>query len=144
LRASGRERRAFEIWGGGFIATGADDEAVAKSLEAIRYRIAFYGSTRSYHGVLESHGAEELGHKLHDMSKQGRWKEMAAEVPDDLLYEFVAIGRYDQLASAVAKRFGGIADSITIDFPRGIPAEQAAELVADLKAIPSTFRGFGI
>ena len=92
--------------------------------------------------MLESHGAEDLGHKLHDMSKQGRWKEMAAEVPDDLLYEFTAVARYDQLAAAVEKRFGGITDSITIDFPRGIPDGQAAELIRDLQAIPATFRGF--
>lgn len=142
LRACGRDRSTFEIWGGGFIATGVDEEAVAKALEGIRYRIAFYGSTRSYHGVLETHGAEELGHKLHDMSKTGRWKEMAAEVPDDLLQEFVAVATYDKLASVVAERFGGIADSISIDFPKGIPVGQVNELVTDLKRIPSTFAGF--
>lgn len=142
LRSAGRDRSTFEIWGGGFIATGADDAAVAKALEGIRYRIAFYGSTRSYHGVLEAHGAEDLGHKLHDMSKAAKWKEMAAEIPDDLLHEFVAVARYDGLAKVVAERFGGITDSITIEFPTGIPAEQASELLTDLKAIPSAFRGF--
>jgi hypothetical protein len=142
LRASGRDRSTFEIWGGGFIATGTDDEAVAKALESIRYRVAFYGSTRSYHGVLESHGAEDLGHKLHDMSKTGRWSEMAAEIPDDLLHQFVAVAPYDRLAGAIATRFGGITDSITIDLPSSMPAGQKAELLADLKAIPSTFRGF--
>jgi probable F420-dependent oxidoreductase len=138
LQDAGRERSSFEIWGGGFIATGPGEEAVAKALEAIRYRVAFYGSTRSYHGVLESHGAEELGHKLHDMSKAGKWKEMAKEIPDDLLREFVAAAPWDDLPAAVAKRFGGITDSITIDYPSGM----SEELVADLKKIPSAFRGF--
>jgi anaerobic glycerol-3-phosphate dehydrogenase len=76
------------------------------------------------------------------MSKTGRWSEMAAEIPDDLLHEFVAAAPYDQLAGAIAKRFGGITDSITIDFPKDLPAQQSAELLADLKAIPSVFRGF--
>jgi len=142
LRVAGRDRSTFEIWGGGFIATGPDEAAVARALEGIRYRIAFYGSTRSYHGVLEAHGAEDLGNKLHDMSKAGRWSEMAAEIPDDLLREFVAAAPYDRLAAAIEKRFGGITDSITIDFPKEMPAEQSAELLADLKAIPSVFRGF--
>jgi len=142
LRASGRDRSTFEIWGGGFIATGPDDEAVARSLEAIRYRIAFYGSTRSYHGVLEAHGAEDLGHKLHDMSKQGRWTEMAAEIPDDLLHQFAAVARYDELAGAVTKRFGGIADSITIDLPPSLPDGQVRELLTDLKSIPAAFKSF--
>jgi probable F420-dependent oxidoreductase len=78
MAKSGRDRSNFEIWGGGFIATGPDDAAVAKALEGIRYRIAFYGSTRSYHGVLAAHDAEDLGMKLHDMSKRGKWAEMAA------------------------------------------------------------------
>jgi probable F420-dependent oxidoreductase len=141
-RTSGRDRSTFEIWGGGFIATGPDEAAVAKAMEGIRYRVAFYGSTRSYHGVLEAHGAEDLGHKLHDMSKQGLWKQMAAEIPDDLLHEFTAAAPYDVLAAAVEKRFGGITDSITIDFPKDTPEGQMAELVSDLKSIPSAFRGF--
>lgn len=142
LAKTGRERSTFEIWGGGFIATGKDEAAVAKALEGIRYRVAFYGSTRSYHGVLEAHGADDLGHKLHDMSKAGRWSEMAAEIPDDLLHEFVAAAPYDRLAAAVEARFGGITDSIAIEFPREVAIEEAAELLTDLKAIPSAFEGF--
>jgi len=142
LRASGRDRSSFEIWGGGFIATGPDEAAVAEALERIRYRVAFYGSTRSYRGVLETHGAEELGNELHDMSKSGRWKEMAARVPDDLLREFAAVATYDRLADAVTERFGGITDSITLDFPASTPAGLVGELLSDLKTIPSAFRGF--
>lgn len=135
LAKAGRERSTFEIWGGGFIATGPDDAAVARALEGIRYRVAFYGSTRSYHGVLEAHGAEDLGAKLHDMSKAGRWKEMAAEVPDDLLREFAAAAPYDRLADAIRARFGGIADAITLDFPAETPAGLVSELLADIRAI---------
>lgn len=142
LRTSGRDRSTFEIWGGGFIATGPDRAAVAKALEGIRYRVAFYGSTRSYHGVLEAHGAEELGHRLHDMSKAGKWADMAREIPDDLLHEFAAVATWDELPAAIEKRFGGVADSITLDFPPTMPEGRAAELLADLKKIPSAFRGF--
>lgn len=142
LRASGRDRSTFEISGGGFIATGADDAAVARALEGVRYRVAFYGSTRSYHGVFEAHGAEDLGHKLHDMSKTGRWSEMAGQIPDDLLHEFVAAAPYDGLAAVVAKRFGGLTDSLIMELPASMPTGLAAELLADLKAIPSAFRAF--
>lgn len=142
LAEAGRDRSTFEIWGGGFLATGPDEAAVAAALEGVRYRIAFYGSTRSYHGVLETHGAEELGHKLHDMSKTGRWKEMAKEIPDDLLHEFVAAAPYSGLAAAVSRRFGGITDSITLDFPKNTPDGLMRELLVDLKAVPSTFTGF--
>lgn len=142
MEKAGRDRANFEVWGGGFIATGPDEEAVAKALEGIRYRIGFYGSTRSYHGVMAAHGAEDLGMKLHEMSKKGQWKELAAEIPDDLLHEFVAVATYEDLPKALEKRFGGITDSITIDYPQDADPEFFADLVAKLQAIPSHFEEF--
>ena len=56
LAASARSRARFEIWGGGFIATGPDEGAVRGGLDEIRRRVAFYGSTRSYRHVFELHG----------------------------------------------------------------------------------------
>jgi probable F420-dependent oxidoreductase len=144
LRSAARDRTTFEVWGGGFIATGKDDEAVAMSLERIRYRVAFYGSTRSYHGVLETHGAEDLGLKLHEMSKAGKWAQMAAEIPDDLLHEFAAVATWKDLPAAVAKRFGGITDSITLDLPADMPRDAKERLLSELREIPSAFRDFGL
>ncbi|MCG8691673.1 MAG: TIGR03617 family F420-dependent LLM class oxidoreductase, partial [Minwuiales bacterium] len=64
LAKTGRSRENFEITGGGFIATGPDDEAVDEMVEWVRMRIGFYGSTPAYFPVLELHGLEDLGHKL--------------------------------------------------------------------------------
>ena len=106
LDASGRSRADFEISGGGFIATGADDEAVSKVFEWVRMRIGFYGSTPSYWPVFEQHGWEDLGHKLNDMSKKGQWEQMTNEVSDDIVHEFCAVGRFDQIADKIRQRFG--------------------------------------
>ena len=76
----------FEVWGGGFIATGHDADEVARQMEWCRYRIAFYGSTRSYQPVLTLHGWDDLAARLHEMSKRGQWNEMAKQVPDDVLH----------------------------------------------------------
>jgi probable F420-dependent oxidoreductase len=142
LEKAGRERASFEIWGGGFIATGRDEAAAARQLEEVRYRVAFYGSTRSYHPVLAAHGWEELGQKLHAMSKQGRWHEMAREVPDDVLRAFAAVGTYDELAERIAERFGGLTDSVALALPRDVPEGLAREVLADVRRIPAAFRGF--
>ena len=56
MARSGRVREHFEITGGGFVATGKDAEATAKAFEIVRGRVAFYGSTPGYWGVLELHG----------------------------------------------------------------------------------------
>jgi probable F420-dependent oxidoreductase len=140
LAKSGRERAHYEIAGGGFLATGADDAEVARRFEWVRRRVAFYGSTPAYVPVLAVHGLEDLGHKLHALSRQGKWDEMAAEVPDDVAHLFAAVGRHDQIVAAIAGRFGGLVDSLTL---RGDGVgEVPPDLVQDIRRIPHAFRGF--
>ncbi len=138
----GRPRAHFEVSGGGFIVTGATDEDVANQFEQIRYRIAFYGATRTYHVVFEPHGWEDLGLKLHQLAKQGKWNEMAAAVPDDVVQEFSAVGRYDQLTAAIERQFGGLTDSLLLGLVPSVSPEERQELLQDLHGIPCAFRGF--
>ncbi|HTY16353.1 MAG TPA: TIGR03617 family F420-dependent LLM class oxidoreductase [Myxococcota bacterium] len=142
LERSGRDRRRFEVWGGGFLATGLDAGEVAKQLEWCRYRIAFYGSTRTYSPVLSLHGWDDLAAKLHRMSKEGRWDQMAKEVPDDVVHEFTAAAPYAELPAAVEKRFGGLVDTIALGFSERTPDGLARELIQDLRRIPHVFAGF--
>ncbi len=142
LAQNPRVRSQFDVWGGGFICTGPDADALQKSMDETRYRIAFYGSTRSYHGVLAIHGWEDLGLKLHDMSKRGKWKEMAAQVPDEVVRTFAAVGTHGELAGAIEERFGGIADTIALGFsPRTDPG-LVREIVTDIQKIPSAFSDY--
>ncbi len=142
LAKADRARESFEVWGGGFVVTGKDEAALAKGREQIRYRVAFYGSTRSYHPVLDVHGWGDLGMKLHAMSKEGRWKEMAAEVPDDVLDTFAVTAPYPDLARKIEERFGGVTDSLTLGTPTDIPEGPARELLQDIQRIESRFKGF--
>lgn len=141
LARAGRSRATFEICGGGFIATGKDEAAVGRALEMIRYRVAFYGSTRTYSPVLSLHGWDDLSAQLHRLSKEGRWPEMAAAVPDDVLREFTAVATYDGLCAAIEQRFGGLSDSIELGFPDGTSRGEARELLQDLRRIPARFAG---
>jgi probable F420-dependent oxidoreductase len=141
LERAGRPRSSFEITGGGFIATGANEEEVGKAANAIRYRIAFYGATRTYHEVFACHGWEDLGVKLHAMSKRGEWKLMAAEVPDEVVHTFAAVAPYPQLKQAVSERFGGVTDAIQLGFGPNTAAGLQKELLQDLKTIPAAFEG---
>jgi probable F420-dependent oxidoreductase len=142
MRRSGRNRAHFDVHGGGFIATGPDEAAVAKAMEAVRRRIGFYGSTRTYLPILALHGLAELGMKLHRMSVEGRWDAMAAEVSDDVVRIFAACGTFDELPRAIEHRFGGAADSIDLHFPADTPLELQRELLTDIRRIPHTFAGF--
>jgi probable F420-dependent oxidoreductase len=142
LAQSGRARSQFLIRGGGFIATGRDEEAVAKSLEEIRYRVAFYGSTRTYSGVLALHGYERVAEELHRLSVAGRWHEMANVVPDDLLHLFAAVAPFGDLPAAIEKRYGGLTDGTGIGFAPGGPPGLERELIQDVQRIPARFEGF--
>lgn len=119
---TGRSADAVELAGGGFVATGPDDQAVAKMVEWVRRQISFYGSTPSYFGVLEAHGWGELGERLNALSREGKWDEMARAVGDDVVAEFTAVGRYDEIVPRIRERF---ADVTRIPFPA--PREDARD-----------------
>ena len=129
LERSNRTRSQFEISGGGFVATGEDDEAVAKMFEWIRMRVGFYGSTPSYWPVFEAHGLEDLGHKLNDMSKKGQWDEMTSEISDDVVHLFAAVGRHDQLVDVLSERFSDLVDIVSL------PLDTPPDVVQEVRSI---------
>ncbi|HET6239470.1 MAG TPA: TIGR03617 family F420-dependent LLM class oxidoreductase [Acetobacteraceae bacterium] len=142
MARSGRDRASFEITGGGFIATGADNDAVAKMVEYTRGRIAFYGSTPGYWPVLELHGLGDLGRKLNAMSKACKWAEMAAEVSDDVVALFTAIGTYAEITAAIERRFGGLSDALNVGGTTLAPTGLPSDLLDDTKRITTPFTGY--
>jgi probable F420-dependent oxidoreductase len=144
LEAAGKSFENFEISGGGFVATGPDSASVAEAAEKARYRVAFYGSTPAYRGVFDLHGVGDLGVKLTELSKQGRWNEMASQVSDDVLDLFVARATYDELPAAIEKRYGGIVDTVSLDFAPGTSASTRRETISAIQRIPSAFKGFRV
>src|SRR6516164_11798498 len=119
MARSGRRRANFDVFGGSFVVTGPDAKTVAEGLEAARKRIAFYASTRTYAPILALHGLEDLGAKLHAMSVTARWNDMPAEITDETVRIFAACGSYDEIASAIQVRYGGLADAVELNFPPG-------------------------
>ncbi len=142
LERGGRKRSGFQVSGGGFLATGATDEDVAAAAQFVRARVAFYGSTRAYWPVFEQHGLEELGVKLNHMSKTDQWDAMSAEVSDDVVRLFAAVGRHDEIVSAIAGHFGGftdiVSDSASYDRPGALPPD----VIQDIQRIKTPFQGF--
>ena len=142
LDLAGRPRTCFEINGGGFIATGGDDAAVAEASEWVRARIAFYGSTPAYWPVLEAHDLGELGRKLNHMTKAGQWEKLAAEISDDVLRLFAAVGRHEELTARIAERFAHGVDSILASTSSERRDGLPHELITDIQRIATPFTGF--
>lgn len=142
LERGGRSRENLQISGGGFVITGATDEEVDKLIEFYRGRVAFYGSTRAYWPVLEQHNLLELGEKLNHMSKSNQWKAMPAEISDDVMQYFAAIGRYDEIVVEIEKQFGGLVDSLSDSASYDMPGKLPAGLIQDIQKIATPFTGF--
>lgn len=143
MARSGRQREDFEITGGGFVATGRDEEATAKMFEIVRGRVAFYGSTPAYWPVFELHGYGDLGRELNAMSKAGQWAEMASRVPDDLVHLFAAVGTHKEIAGKIAERFGGLSDAVNLRADSSAAGGDAPpDVIAEIKRVPTVFRGY--
>jgi len=132
----------FEINGGGFIATGANEDDVRNMFEWIRERIAFYGSTPAYWPVLEVHELGELGKTLNALSREGKWKEMTMLITDDIVHLFTAVGTHKEIVVEIEKHFGGISNCISASPNSSLPSELPPDLIKDIQNIPSRFQGF--
>lgn len=138
---SGRDLDGFAMIGGGFIATGPDEAAVQAAREQARYRIAFYGSTRTYLPVLEHHGFETLNPALRRLIADNRWDQLATVVPDEVLDAFCFAGTYDRIAAVVRERLHALVDWIDLPLPPDPerPDDRYLAALAELRRIrPAT------
>ncbi|TFH20376.1 MAG: TIGR03617 family F420-dependent LLM class oxidoreductase [Myxococcales bacterium] len=123
-KKAGRALADIDVVGAPFLAIGADEEAVAKARQAVKQHIAFYASTRTYHTVLEHHGWQDVGAKLHQPSREGKWTELPAQITDDMLDEWAVSATFDELAARVRERCTGIFDTVLLDLPPKLMAEE--------------------
>ena len=96
------------------MAVAADTpEAYEDHCRTMRMRIAFYGSTPAYRGVLEHHGWGEAQTDLHTLSVQGRWAEMADVIDDEMLHTIAAVGTPATAGEILAERYRDLVDRLT-------------------------------
>lgn len=120
LRESGRTFEGFSISFQGLVASGRTEEEMAVAVRRVREQIAFYGSTPTYHQVLELHGWAELGSELNTLSKgdgDDRWVRMGELIDDDVLAAFAIVAEPDQVGDAITKRYGDIVDRFNFYAP---------------------------
>ena len=62
--------------------------------------------------VLDLHGYGDLHPEMKALTKAGKWDEMSARFPDELVDELAVTGHVDDLASIISARIAGITDSV--------------------------------
>ncbi|MDP2948840.1 MAG: TIGR03617 family F420-dependent LLM class oxidoreductase [Chloroflexota bacterium] len=136
-KKAGRSLKDVDITGGGFVITGETEEDIARQKQAVRTQVAFYGSTRTYKGVLDIHGWGDTCLKLHRLAAEGRWLEMGREITDEMLEQFAIMATYDQVAARIKERWGGIVGRTGFFMPirhQG-DRERLKEIIRQIQAI---------
>ncbi|MCH8345430.1 MAG: TIGR03617 family F420-dependent LLM class oxidoreductase [Chloroflexi bacterium] len=126
-KKAGRNLSDIDVVGGGFLVTGKNEEEVERAKAPFKQQIAFYGSTRSYHPVLECHGWGDVGMRLYRLSMEGKWAEMANEITDEMLNEFAVVGTYDEIVPKIKERYSGVVNTLGFGYST-ISAEQEERL----------------
>ena len=129
---AGRSRDDFEISYSCFVVTGRDEAEFEAAKKASRERIAFYGSTPAYKGVLDAIGVGGLQADLNAMSKQGRWQEMGTLVTDDILDAFGVVGEPGGIAAEMLSRYGSFTDRTSASFAVADETQRQA-IIAELR-----------
>jgi probable F420-dependent oxidoreductase len=119
-----REASRVELIGAPFLAVGQDEAELEAAKGGLRQQIAFYASTPTYHPVLELHGWGELGSELHRLSREGRWTEMPELIDDAMLAEWAVVALQQDLAAALLERCTGLFDTVLIDLPAQLRADE--------------------
>ena len=124
-RRSGRDAAGISRIASTFVASGIDATAVRRERERLRHYLGFVFSTRQYWPSLELLGWTDVGPKLLQNSRDGRWDEMAAAIPDALFDALVASGTYGEIGSVLEEWYGDLTDAITLRMPED-PGDDAA------------------
>jgi probable F420-dependent oxidoreductase len=124
LARAGRRREDVEV----SVALFAVDSDAER--EDVRRRIAFYGSTPAYRGVLEQHGWGDVGTRLWELSRTSGWDAMPDLVTDEMV-ETIACCGHDaaEAATVAAARYGGLADRVNIHAGERFDLDATEELV---------------
>jgi probable F420-dependent oxidoreductase len=131
---AGRDAIAVEIVWVQMVVTWTTDEERATAFRSARDQMAFYGSTPAYAPVLDLHGYADLHPELNRLSKEGRWDDMAALIPDELIEQLAVVGPRREIAGRLRARSAGIADTVSLVNNRNPDPDNFADIVTELRS----------
>lgn len=133
---AGRSAADVELVCVTIVVTGRTDEEMARSHEAVRQQLAFYGTTPAYRPVFALHGYGDLQPELAALARQDRWADMASLIDDDLIATIAVVGAPHEIAAQVETRLAGISEHVSLVNNRAPDPAHFAEVVAGLHRGP--------
>lgn len=135
-RRTGRDPGSVEMVASPLIVTGRTEADLADRVSAVRSRISFYASTRTYRAVFDLHGWGDIGEHLSLLSRRQEWDEMERHVSDEMVHEIAIVATHDELADAVASRYEGLCDRVEFSIAVDGPDDEArlTEMIRTIQA----------
>ena len=130
LKDSSRERTEFTISATPIVSTGSTEEEQVQAQAAVRGMLGFYGSTPAYRVTLDAHGWGDLQNELHALTKAGRWSEVGAIIPDEVVDALVVQGEPHEIRDLLKKRYGTNVDRVGLSMPYPVSPTTLAAIVA--------------
>jgi probable F420-dependent oxidoreductase len=118
-RVGGRDVNDLELYSPVFVITGDSQAEIDQMEQVVRGQASFYGSTPSYAAVLEYHGYGDLPKQLNGLMREGKMKEMAAAIPEDLLDHIAIIGKPSEVGQRMRARYDGVLDRVSLYMAMG-------------------------
>ena len=112
--SAGRDPSAVAIVCPVMVNVGETDAQLEAARDTHRLRVAFYGSTRTYHGVFDLHGWEGTADRLHELQRAGDLAGMSATITDEMLEQYTVTATWDRLADTLVDRYAGVADRLVM------------------------------
>lgn len=130
-----RPEGELEIIANPLSAIGSTKAAIDTQREAHRRTLANLFSTPNYWPSLELFGWRDLGVRLNQRVREGRWDEMPELIGDEVLDAFVPAGHHDEIAEILRKEFSDVARGIYLSLPDDPREDRSvAQAVAQLKS----------
>jgi probable F420-dependent oxidoreductase len=131
---AGRNRADVEVAFPLMAVVADSDEQLARGRDAMRPRLAFYGSTPAYKVILDVHGWGDLQPELNRLSKTGDWATMSSLITDEIVDAFSVQGTPDSIGAIVRERYGDLVQRISFDTSTRLDPARAARALAGVRA----------
>jgi len=118
----------FPVVGQAIVGVVADSEDPGTARAAVRSLVAFYASTPAYRRVLDVHGWGPLQTELRDLTRAGRWAELPAAVPDEVVDTIALVGTPAEVAAGLKTRFARC-ERVALSTPYAVSSQALVELV---------------
>ena len=136
LADSGRDRSSLTLNVGCIAAPCLTDEQYERATTAIRFNLAFYGSTPAYRVVLDHHGLGDLQPRLREITKSGNWATLGELVDDDVVDLLAVRGTPADCAKRLTEEYGDHADRLSLTVSTST-SEALAAMIQALQALQS-------